>query len=145
MMPRVNGCSAATAALLFLIPHTCCAAENLNDAARELARKTAAVIQSLGQPAIYYHNLSSLPDSEMMQVRREFEAELAGSGEPPAPLEAQVTLSENTTQYLLVEEVRGVGESRVWIASWKRSDLPPSISSGIVLDKKFVWEQDEQI
>ncbi len=146
MMPAVNRWHAAAAALLFFIPQTSPAAEDLTDAARELARKTAALVSPGVSVKIAYRNLSSLPDSELTAVRRQFEAAMgATTAENPAAIEARVSLSENTSQYLLVEETHKGEQQEVWIASWKRSPSSPVPISGVLLDKRLVWEQEEPI
>jgi hypothetical protein len=138
----VKAWHAAWAALVLLTPQASTAADDLAGAARELARKTAG--QFRGPVAASFRNLSSLPDSEVARARREFEAALTtpAGGEPQA--EAHLTLSENPTQFLLVEEVRRGEESQVWIAGWKRSERPVSVS-GVTLEKRLIWEQDEPI
>src|SRR6185369_8973068 len=82
--------------------------------------------------------------SELLQARTTFEAALreAGArlGEGPAATDARVTLSENRTQYLLVEEVRRGDDRQVWISGWKRAE--PTIL-GSALEKKLAWEQEE--
>ena len=60
-------------------------------------------------------------------------------------VEARVTLSENSTQYLMIEEARKGEERSVWIAAWARAGATAVKPSAISLDKKQVWEQDEQI
>jgi hypothetical protein len=60
-------------------------------------------------------------------------------------VEARVTLSENASQYLLVEEASKGDEHQVWIASWKRNDAAAALPAGLALEKKLVWEQAEQI
>jgi hypothetical protein len=140
----VKAWHAAWAALVFLGPPASTAADDLPGAARELARRTSGLTR--GPVAATYRNLSSLPDSEIAQVRREFEAALpAGPGEPGPPAEARFTLSENASQYLLVEEFHRGEDSQVWIASWKRSERPTVLESGVALEKRLIWEQDEQI
>lgn len=81
----------------------------------------------------------------MEQVRRAFEAALPGGGEIAPDLSARVTVSENATQYLLVEEVRRGDESQVWMAAWKRSHAPGAAAPPVALEKKLLWEQDEPI
>jgi hypothetical protein len=60
--------------------------------------------------------------------------------------EAQITLSENQTEYLLVEEIRKGDERQVWISGWSRS-VPPGGGAGnsVMLDVRPVWEQPEQM
>ena len=134
---------AALAALVLLDPQASTAADDLPGAARELARKTSG--QFRGAIAASYRNLSSLPDSELARARREFETALGTPAGGESPAEAHLTLSENPTQFLLVEEVRRGDESQVWIAAWKRSGRPAVSVSGLTLEKRLIWEQDEPI
>lgn len=134
---------AALAALLFLNSPVCSAADDLPGAARELARKTSGWVR--GRVAATYRNLSSLPDSELARVRQEFEAALSGPPEAAPAAEARLTLSENASQFLLVEEARRGDDSQVWITAWRRADRPAASGFGMALDKKLVWEQDDPI
>jgi len=59
-------------------------------------------------------------------------------------VEARLTVSENATQFLLVEEASKGDEHQVWIASWKRGEAA-ALPAGVTLVKKLVWEQAEQI
>lgn len=133
---------AAIAALVFLIPQASTAADDLAGAARELARKTSA--WNRGPVTATYRNLSSLPDTQLTVARQEFERAVAGSPEG-APIEARITLSENVSQFLLVEEARHGDENQVWIASWPRAERPPASGNAVTLEKRLVWEQDEPI
>ena len=149
MIAAVKGWHAAVSALLFFIPPGATAAEDLNGAARELARKTA-IFAGRGAPvSVTWHNVSSLPPAEFGQAGAAFAAALAEAGlrvgEAAPAAELRVTLSEAPTQYLLVEEARKGDERQVWIAAWKRSEPAPLPGPGITLDKKLVWEQDEPI
>lgn len=134
---------AAVAALVFLSPQASTAASDLPGAARELARKTSELVR--GPVTATYRNLSSLPDTEINEVRRDFEAALPApvQGEPVA--EARLTLSENASQFLLVEEVHKGESSEVWISAWARSVRPALPVSGAALEKRLIWEQDEPI
>jgi hypothetical protein len=143
MMPAVNGWHAVLAALLFVSPRVSPAAEDLPGAAKELARKTAAFAGGRVSVGATYRNLSSLSDSDLAQVRREFEAALPGGTAPV--IDARITLSENASEYLLVEEARKGEESQVWMAAWPRSKPAPVSGLGVTIDKKLVWEQDEPI
>src|ERR1019366_7024329 len=59
--------------------------------------------------------------------------------------EVEITLSENESQYLMVEETRKGEERQVWIASWKPGTPPAAPAQAMALEKKLVWEQDEAI
>jgi len=131
------------AALALLVPQASRAADDLTGAARELARKTSAWSQ--GPVAVSYRNVSSLPDSELTAVRREFDSTLPAAGLGGTAAEARITLSENPTQFVLVEEARHGEESQVWMAAWNRSEPPAVPVQGMALNKRLVWEQEERI
>ncbi|HTS29680.1 MAG TPA: hypothetical protein VMH81_27605 [Bryobacteraceae bacterium] len=138
---------AVVSALLLFIPPLATAADEGNAAARELARKTAAFVGRGEAVSVSWANVSSLGTSELLQARGAFETALREAGSRTsdvAPLtEARVTLSENRTHYLLVEEIRRGEERQVWISAWKRSDGVITSSGGAALEKKLVWEQDD--
>lgn len=122
-------------------------APDLNGAARELARKTAALAGRDEAVAITWHDLSSLGSAALGQARSAFEAGLrdAGtrsSGAMPAA-EAQITLAENQSEYLLVEEIRKGEERQVWIAGWNRAAAGAVPVAGVMLESRLVWEQQE--
>jgi hypothetical protein len=144
IIASVNGWRAACLAVALLTVPMAGAAEDLNAAARDLARKTAAAIGK-GEPvAVTWRNLSSLGSAALMQARSAFDAGLrdAGvrSGDAPSPAEAQITISENASAYLLIEEIR----KEVWIASWKRTAAEPALPAANV-EKRLLWEQEEPI
>jgi hypothetical protein len=143
----VKGWHAALSALLFFIPTGALAADDGNGAARELARQTA-LFGGKGEPvSVVWSNISSLGSAELLQARNVFEAALREAGSrlsDIAPLtEAHLTLSENRTHYLLVEEIRRPDDRQVWISAWKRTETMTAASAGTTLEKKLVWEQDE--
>jgi hypothetical protein len=150
MIAGVNGWLAVFSALLVLLPRDARAADDLSGAVRELARKTVSNA-GRGEPvSITWRNVSSLGTAEFNGVRAAFDSalrEAGGRGSEIAPVaELHFTLSENQTQVLIVEEVRKGDERQVWIAGWKRSmaAAPPSVG-GVSMEKKLVWEQEEQI
>jgi hypothetical protein len=132
----------AAVALLFLVVPSSPAADDPAGAAREMARKTLAFTR--GPVSLTFRNFSSLPDSQLGPIRREMESAL-GTPDATPPTEARVTLSENSSEYLLVEEARRGDESRVWIASWKRAAPANAMAAEAALDNRLVWEQDEPI
>ncbi len=139
----MNGWHAVLAALLFLTPRVSPAADDLPGAAKELARKTLGFAGGRVAVGATFRNISSLPDSDLAQVRREFEAALTVG--PTAAIDVRITLSENASQYLLVEEARKGEDTQVWFAGWPRSRVEPVSGLGVTIDKKLVWEQDEPI
>jgi hypothetical protein len=140
---------AVLSALLLFLPQGARAAEDLNDAARELARKTAALV-GRGEPvSLTWRNVSSLSASELGAARSAFESALREAGARPesaaSTAEAQVTLSENSRQFLLVEEVRRGDDRQVWIAAWARPAAAPEPGIAMRLERTLLWRQDEQI
>jgi hypothetical protein len=149
MIAAVKRWHAVFCALLFFIPPGAHAAEDVNGAAHDLARQTA-VFAGPGEPvSVEYRNVSSLGSAELGQARGAFEAALKEAGlrvSDVAPVaELRLTLSENQSQYLLVEEARKGGERQVWMAAWKRAEPAAAALPGMALDRELVWEQEEQI
>ncbi len=147
MIAAVKGWYAALSALLLLAPGAR-AADDLN-AAATLARKTAAFAGRGEAVALSYRNISSLGSAELAQLRTAFEATLRDAGGRPADstaaTEARISLSENDSQYLLVEEARKGEDRQVWIASWTRVSVALAKPGGLSLDRKQVWRQAEPI
>jgi hypothetical protein len=142
----VKGWHAALLALPLWIAPPAGAADDLQSAARELGRKTAS---ALGRDtvAVSWRNLSTLGSPELTQARGWFEAALRESGGRTAegsPFDAQVTMSENPTAYLLIEELRKGDDRQVWITSWKRTG-GPAAGPAAKIEKRLLWEQEEPI
>jgi hypothetical protein len=138
MIAAVKGWYAALSALLLLAPGAR-AADDLNSAAATLARKTAAFIGRGEAVALTYRNISSLGSAELAQVRTALEGALRDAGGRPADsatVEARISLSENDSQYLLVEEARRGEERQVWIASWTRASMALAKPGALLLDRK---------
>jgi hypothetical protein len=142
----VKGWHAAILALPLWIAPPAGAAEDIQSAAKELGRKTSA---SLGREpvAVTWRNASSLGPESVAQARGAFEVALREAGARAANgamIEAQITLSESASAYLLVEELKKGDERQVWIASWSRVG---SRGGGpvAVLEKRLLWEQEEPI
>jgi hypothetical protein len=144
MMPPVNGFCAALAAILFLFPRFSAAAEELPGAVKELVRRTETFLGPRAPAKLSYRNISSLADAALAGVRREFESSFPETGEG-TPAEIRLTLSENQSQYLLIEEVRKGEEARVWITEWNRPAASAASGFGLTMEKKLVWEQEDPI
>jgi hypothetical protein len=147
MIAAVKGCPAVLSALLLLLPRYSWAADDLSGAARELARKTAA-FAGRGEPvSVSWRNLSGLGSAELAQARAVFDSALREAGVRPTDVaqvaEARLAISENQSQYLMVEEARKGDEHQVWIASWRRA--APAAAPGVSLEKKLLWEQPDPI
>jgi hypothetical protein len=157
MIAGVKG-SAVLSALLMLLPWDAPAADDLAGAVRELARKTVA-FAGRGEPvSVSWRNLAPLASGDFNQARVAFDDAVREAGgrvsekeDRPGGLshqevDARITVSGNPAQFLLVEEARKGEETQVWIASWKRpaaSEAPAG--AALTLEKKLVWEQEEQI
>src|SRR5450631_2876002 len=149
MIAGVKG-SAVLSALLILLPLDAPAADDLGGAVRELARKTVA-FAGRGEPvSISWNNLASLASGYVNRARLAFDAAVGEAGgrvsEIAPVVTARITVSSTSAQLLLVEEARKGEDQQVWIASWKR---PPTAGaptgSALTLQKKLLWEQEEQI
>jgi hypothetical protein len=149
MIAAVNGRRAAWAALLLWCAPLASAADNLDGAVRELAAKTALLAGAGAPVSIACRNASSLDSADVARLRTAFEKLLqqAGghAGQGAAAVDVSLTLSENATDYLLVEEARRGDERTVWIAAWKRAAAGQPPVAGVGLEKKLAWEQEEQI
>src|ERR1019366_7692977 len=146
MIAGVKG-SAVLSALLILLPRGAWAADDMAGAVGELARKTVALAGG-GEPvSVSWRNLSPLASGDFGQVRGAFDAALREAGarvSEIAPLvDARLTVSGNSSQFLLVEEARKGDYTLVWIASWMRP-APTGVTAGsiLTLEKKVVWDQD---
>jgi hypothetical protein len=148
MIAAVKGWLAATAALVSFLPAAAAAAQDPSGAARELARKTAAFAGKGDTVSVACRNLSSQLPSALPELCGAFTAALREAGVRTGDsggVEAHLTLSEDQSQYLLVEEARKGEDRQVWIASWKRAAPASRSPAAVTLDKRRVWEQDEPI
>jgi hypothetical protein len=125
------------------------AADDLNAAARDLARRTAAAVGRGDAVAVSWRNISTLGSGEAASLQLAFSAALreAGAREnmsamaPPA--RASITISDTPSSYLLIEEMINGDQRHVWILSSPRPSALPA--AGINLEKRLLWEQDEPI
>jgi hypothetical protein len=149
MIAAVKGWLAVLAALLFFLPRYARSADDPAGAARELARRTAAFAGRGALVSVTWRNVASLDSAAAGQARAAFESSLEEAGvrvsEIAPAVEVQITLSENESQYLMVEETRKGEEKQVWIAAWKRGAPRAAPALEAALEKKLVWEQDEPI
>lgn len=149
MIAAVKGWYAAWAALLVFCPLRANAADDPRSAARELAAKTAGFTGGGAPVTVIWRNASSLASAESAQIRGEFENAIRQAGgriADGAPIEIRLTVSENPSEYLLVEDARRGDDRQVWISSWKRVVEPAHpLPHGVSLERRLVWEQDEQI
>ena len=112
MIAAVKGWPAVLAALLFFLPRYARSADDPAGAARELARRTAAFAGRGALVAVAWRNVASLDSATAGQARAVFETTLEEAGvrvsEIAPAVEVEITLSENGSQYLMVEESRSV-------------------------------------
>jgi hypothetical protein len=109
------------------------AADDLNSAARELAKRTAAA--GGGPVAVSWRNLASVAPDAVAQAKAAFDAIVRTS----EGTDAQITISENATSGLLVEEFRG----QVWIATFRRAAA--ALPGSAAIETRLLWEQEEPI
>jgi hypothetical protein len=153
MIAAVKRWHAVLSALLFFIPPGAIAADDVGGAARELARKTAAFLGKGAQVAVTWHTVSSPEPASLEaaagQARTAFEGALEEAGlrmgEVAPAAELRMTVSANAAQFLMVEEAAKGEEHQVWIAWWKRGEGAAAPARGVGIEKKLVWEQDEEI
>jgi hypothetical protein len=134
-----------------LVPARAWAADDVAGAARELAAKTALFTGAGATISASYRNLSSLGPVQLEQARAGYEAALRQMGMrlgDGGTVEAQISLSENGSQYLLIADLRK-GDDRqvamVEIARWKGGPGAKPTDSAAWIERKVVWEQEEQV
>ena len=110
------------------------AADDLNSAARELARRTAATAGN-GPVSVSWRNVASVPPDAVAQAKAAFDAIVRTT----EGNEAQLTISENATSGLLIEEYRG----QVWIATFGRA--AGALPGSAAIETRLLWEQEEPI
>ena len=126
----------------------------LDAAAHQLADKIAAALPPREAIFLDLRNLSSLSGLEAAAVRRTLESELQSRGLQLVPesarhVEVRLTLSETPDGFLWIVEVP---RARADAPQVEMVSLPKPRSSGtaprapeLLLEKKLIWEQEEQI
>jgi hypothetical protein len=148
MIAAVKGWHALLAAAWILVPARAWAAEDVAGAARELAAKTALFAGAGATISASYRNLSSLGPAPLEQARAGYEAALRQVGMrlgDGGTVEAQISLSENGSQYLLIADLRKGDDRQVAMAAWKRGPGAKPADSAAWIERKVVWEQEEQV
>jgi hypothetical protein len=119
----------------------------LGGAARELARRTAAFAGRTDPVSVAWRNVSSLSSLELGQARSVFESALRDAGvritDSATGVEARLTLSENQTEFLLVEEIRRGDDRQAWIAGWRRNPGRPFMAAS--LTKKLILQRADTV
>jgi hypothetical protein len=126
-------------------------ADSLEDAARVLARKVAAVPQRERHFLLSWQNHSSLAEENSEALKQSFTAELGGEilvekQEPGAP-QLQVSVEESPAFYILIASVPAANGEAIRMARIARAALTSSGSSGVRfrLSKELIWQQQEPI
>jgi hypothetical protein len=148
MIAAVKGWHAVLAAACILVPARAWAADDVAGAARELAAKTALFAGAGATVSASYRNLSSLGSGPLEQARSGYEAALRQVGMRLAEggaVEAQISLSENGSQYLLIVELRKGDDRQVGMAVWKRGTGTKPAPSAAWIERKVIWAQEEQV
>ncbi len=128
---------------------------SLAAASRQLADKIAAALPPREAIFLDLRNLSSMSGLEVAEVRRTLESELQSRGLQLVPrsaaprAEVRLTLSETPDGFLWVVEVPRAPADAPQV---EMVSLPKPGSSGtaprapeLLLEKKLIWEQEEQI
>jgi hypothetical protein len=116
-------------------------AQDLDSAARELARKIAGTGRR--DVALTVRNSSSLSEADVARVSGVLETEL-GVRTPRPGIERvplSVTLSENVQSYLWVAQV----QQDVVMLSVPRPNEPAAASARLSIQKRLLWEQEKPI
>lgn len=124
----------------------------LDVAARQLGDKIVAALPPREAVFVDLRNLSSLSGLEVVAVRRALESELQSRGlqlvsESAPHVEVRLTLSETPDGLLWVAEVPHAEARQVEMISLPKprgSDTRPRAPE-LLLEKKLIWEQEEQI
>jgi hypothetical protein len=127
-------------------------ATNWHDAEEQLARKIAAVTGPSAM-ALDVTNRSTLAQTEVDEIRRGLQSDLAATGvhlvsQEEAAVSVQVTLSENLQNYVWAAEIhQGENQSSIVMASLPRDSAPSSESpvGAVVIRKTLLWTSDEPI
>src|SRR3954447_4832040 len=126
-------------ALLILLAASC-SAQDLDAAARDLARRIARQDAA----SITIRNTSSLSPAEAANITRILEAELrVRPARPGASI--VVTLSENVQQYLWIAEIRRGDEREVVMLPVPRQTAPAPTLAPVIIEKRLLWEQSKPI
>jgi hypothetical protein len=128
-------------AVLFLLAAPA-GAQDLDSAARELARKITATT-GRQDVTLSVRNSSSLSEAEAAQVGRVLETELRVRTQRPASerIGVNVTLSENVQSYLWVAQI----QQDVVMLSVPRPRASAVASARVTIQKRLLWEQDKPI
>jgi hypothetical protein len=129
--------------LLFALPCLMYAA-NLEDAARDLARRVNDSLGPRETVALYTRALD--PSGESAVLERTLNRTLSARLRPPASTSLTVTVSENVRGPLLVGELLRGEAASIFLAPY--DDAPPALRTtqlALTLEARLVWEQREPV
>ena len=120
---------------------TLAGAQDLDSAARELARKIAGTGRR--DLALTVRNASSLSEADVARVNGVLETELGVRTTRPGieRVPVSVTLSENVQSYLWVAQI----QQDVLMLSVPRANEPAVASARMTIQKRLLWEQGQPI
>jgi hypothetical protein len=137
-------------ALFLLLPSLHAQPTSWNDAARELARRTAQQTGSPSNISFNVKNSSSLSASDVAEIRHAVESQLSSAGmrivrPDQSVADLELTLSQNVQGWLWVAELRhGTNSEAILIPILTHQAPPlPGVSSAMTLHKTFLWAQPD--
>jgi hypothetical protein len=122
--------------------------------ARDFARRVAESFPAGARVGIEVRNRSTLAAGDVAAVRAAFLSELADRGlsvdasagdSGDSEASATITLSENTSGFMWVAEIRQGDRSSVMLAAVPRAAAAPAELSGITLRSALVWTGPEHV
>jgi hypothetical protein len=154
-MSRSRSCGLALPCVLIAFSYagfsSASRADALEDAARSVARKVAAVPQREHVLFLSWQNHSSLADDRSEAMKQSFADELRAENlvqkqEANTPV-LQVSIEETPTSYMVVASVPSLEGAVTRIAKFSRASLPSRGTSGTSLHlvKELLWQQSEPI
>ena len=138
--------------VVFLLALPCASrADSLEDTARALARKVAAVPQRERRFFLSWQNHSPLSDENSEALKESFTNELGGENpvekqESGVPV-LQVSIESTPAFYVLIASVPAANGQVSRIARFARATLTSNAASGVTvrLLKELIWQQQEPI
>jgi hypothetical protein len=151
--PRWHCCFSSHFVLLLLffsIPLSA-RADSLEDAARSLARKVAAIPQRERRFFLSWQNHSSMTDERSQALKEAFADELRGENlvekQEPGVFALQISVEETPAFYVLVANTPTTNGETTRISRFARGALPSATSLVVQhrLLKELIWEQQDPI
>jgi len=122
------------------------AAETPDEAARELATRILARLDSHDRIALTVRNASSLAEAEVARVRSLLESRLGARVEnSTTAIEVAVTLSENLQSCLWAAQFTRAERAEVVLVTLARPPEAPPAETAMALERQLLWEQEEPV